>query len=237
MIPIEKTANKQDAIRISSEKLQQLFYDFLDKPVLFLSSGGSAFQILDTIPSDLISHTMTIGVLDDRYSIDPAINNFAQLTSTGFYTNVVKKGCSFINTTVIDGESGEAHATRFENTLQNWRQEHSDGVVIATAGMGADGHTSGIMPFPEDPEKCDKLFNTSRWVVYYDALGKSSYPLRSTTTFTFLKNEIDHAIFFISGDDKKEAFNRMISDSGTLAETPARIAHEMKNVVVVTDLT
>jgi 6-phosphogluconolactonase/glucosamine-6-phosphate isomerase/deaminase len=103
--------------------------------------------------------------------------------------------------------------------------------------MGPDGHTSGIMPYPENPDYFYKTFdNTDQWIVAYDANAKNQYPQRVTTTFPFLRM-IDYSIFFVTGENKKNAFQRVLSNSAPLHETPATIIQSMKNVFVFTDIT
>jgi len=193
--------------------------------VLFLSSGGSSLSILDFIAGEILGDYLTIGVLDERYDAGGENNNFVQLSRTDFYGKALRAGCAFIDTSVRPGQSQEALAGYFEERLRNWKGEHPGGTVIATIGIGPDGHTSGIMPFPEDSERFNSLFNGERWVVAYDAAGKTPYPERVTTTNTFLKL-IDRAFVFACGREKAEALHRMLADRPA-AEVPAVILREL----------
>ena len=103
-------------------------------------------------------------------------------------------------------------------------------------GMGPDGHTAGIMPFPEDENRFDVLFqNSEKWVVGYDAEEKNQYPLRVTTTIPFLRM-VDYALLYCVGENKKEALKRVLADGGVYAETPARVIREMATTHIVTDI-
>jgi len=173
----------------------------------------------------MLGNYLTIGVLDERYDIKGENNNFVQLSQTGFYRKALKSGCAFIDTGVRPGQTQKALADYFEGKLREWRKNNPDGEIIATIGIGPDGHTSGIMPFPEDKDRFDALFNGERWVVAYDAAGKTPYPERVTTTNTFLKL-INRAFVFATGREKADALPRMQEDR-PVSEVPAAILKEL----------
>lgn len=233
---IIRTTSREEALTGASTNLNSLFEQAGPLPILFLTSGSSAFQLLDKINPQYLQPTVTISVLDERYSSDPAINNFAQLEQSAFFNNAKNAGCHFIDTKVRNEETGQQHADRFQKAITDWKENNPTGKIIATVGMGVDGHTSGVMPYTEDPELFQKIFNNHDWVVYYDAGNKNPFPLRTTTTLSFMRTQIDSSVFFIAGQEKKEAFDRLLKKEGTLAETPARIVHEMKNTIIVTDI-
>ncbi len=196
------------------------------RKVLFLSSGGSSLAILDFIADGILGDYLTIGVLDERYDIKGENNNFSQLSRTDFYRKALKSGCAFIDTGVRPGQTQKALADYFEEKLREWRKNNPEGEIIATIGIGPDGHTSGIMPFPEDKERFDTLFNSERWVTAYDATGKTPYPERVTTTNTFLKL-INRAFVFAAGGEKAEALRHMQEDR-PVSEVPAAILKELR---------
>ncbi len=196
------------------------------RKVLFLSSGGSSLAILDFIPDDILGDYLTIGVLDERYDREGKNNNFSQLSRTGFYRKAMKSGCAFIDTGVRPGQTQQALADYFEGKLREWRKNNPDGEIIATIGIGPDGHTSGIMPIPEDKNRFNALFNGERWVTAYDAAGKTPYPERVTTTNTFLKL-INRAFVFAVGREKADALRSMQEDR-PVSEVPAAILKELR---------
>lgn len=207
------------------------------RAILFLCSGGSAFELLHDISPECFSSALTIGVIDERYSRDEAVNNFAQLQKTDFYKVAVRAGAHTIDTFPRADETLEMLARRFEGELKGWMENNQSGLMVATMGIGEDGHTAGIMPFPEDRATFSALFEDSDvWVRGYDAGKKSKYPLRITTTITFLK-EIDHSIVYCVGENKREALMRVFADTGTRAETPSRVIRDIKNVMLFTDIT
>lgn len=226
------TLPKDQTATSAAMALNKLFAEQQGKEFLFLSSGGSSLKILDHIDTNNFGPQSTIGVLDERYSTDPEINNLAQLEKTQFLKKALANGANFIDTKPKQNESAEELAKRFEDALRKF-----SGEIIASVGIGPDAHTSGIMPFPEDPELFEKTFNaTEHWVIAYDAQNKNPYRMRITTTFPFLR-KIDHAIIFAIGDEKKTALQKLVSENGTLAESPCRIWRENPSSELFTDQT
>jgi len=216
--------DKAEAARQAADDISRYLSDAQkgDRKVLFLSSGGSSLAILDFIAEDMLGNYLTIGVLDERYDIKGENNNFVQLSQTGFYRKALKSGCVFIDTRVRPGQTRNGLADYFEEKLREWRKNNPDGEIIASIGIGPDGHTSGIMPFPEDKDRFDALFNGERWVVAYDATGKTPYPER----VTFLKL-INRAFVFATGREKADALPRMQEDR-PVSEVPAAILKELR---------
>lgn len=231
---IYKNSDTAVLIEESADALNQKLHT--SQPILLLLSGGSALKLLTGIDTSTLGPHVTIGVLDERYSTDPTENNWAQIMSTEFFAKAQEQGCTWIDTRVQPEETQEQLAQRFETSLKTWRNEYpaGKGIIIATQGMGEDGHTSGVMPFPEDPETFATLFyDENNWVVGYDASGKNHYPLRVTTTLSFMKH-IDVSIFYVTGKSKESILQAVLSD-GSYAEYPARIIHEMPQVLLFTD--
>lgn len=208
------------------------------RPVLFLASGGSALKLLDNLEDQMIRRhatNLTLGVLDERYSEDPQINNFCQLMKTRLYQTAVEAGAIAIDTRIHSNESATDLAHRWETTLKTWRQSHSTGQIIITQGIGPDGHTAGMMPFPENAQFFTELFNQpDKWVTSYDAGQKNPYPLRITTTTVFLL-QVDASICVATGSEKKAALELLMADEGNLATTPARILRELPAAWLFTD--
>lgn len=208
---------KEEARNRAREILNTLLSD-TQEPTLLLCSGGSSLELVDGLA---LKNYITVSTLDERYSIDSSINNFSQLMNH-------VKAPKFIDTRIKAGESFEEFTERFERELREWKEKNPNGRVVITQGMGQDGHTAGIMPHTV----CD---DEEKWVIGYDAKEKNEYPLRVTTTFTFLRL-VDYSIAYITGEKKKEALLRLLAEEGTLEETPARIMREMKNVKIFTDI-
>lgn len=228
------TGDSSQLIRQAATTISTLLKQSGTQNILFMSAGGSALKILDGIDSNYFSSRVTFSVIDERYSKNISINNFSQIMQTDFYKKIQKKGAQFIDTQAAAYRSPEELAQVFEQTLRGWRNQNKDGKVIVTLGIGPDGHTSGILPFEEDTQKFNSLFETERWITSYDATGKTPYPLRVTTTLTFLREAVDSAIVYAVGNSKKTAIQGALLP-GAISEIPARILTQMKHVNLYTD--
>jgi 6-phosphogluconolactonase/glucosamine-6-phosphate isomerase/deaminase len=206
-----------------------------DQPLLILLSGGSSLGLLEYVDADSLSGNITIGMLDDRYSTDPIVNNSLIVQNTAFYQIGSNKSAVFLDSSVGDFETLEIYAERYESAIKEWLALYPDGIIRATIGVGPDGHTSGILPHPEDPEKFNKLFNSYKLVVGYDVGSKNPHRYRMTSTFTLMR-KFDRVLTYMTGQNKKAAFLKIIDEVGTLAETPGRILRELKNVELYTDI-
>lgn len=238
-INIIKCLDLEDAVAQASDCLNSILKKIKDENVatLLLMSGGSALKIALHVEKDFLPNNLTLTVLDDRYSIDPEINNFSILSRTKLYSDALVLGAAFIHTRIKDDETLEEVGAFFDQALKNWCAENPNGKIIITQGVGPDGHTSGVMPFPEDKEKFNTLFlDTEKYAVGYDAVGKNQYPLRITATLHFLIDKVDESVLLMSGKDKTQAFQNLENASGTLADTPSLVIHKMKKVHLFTDL-
>ncbi|MBP7875515.1 6-phosphogluconolactonase [Candidatus Woesebacteria bacterium] len=206
------------------------------EPVLLLLSGGSALAVLQETELPGLNPLVTFGVLDERFSIDPASNNFQQLKQTRFYSSALAHGCSSIDTSVLEGESQESLRDRFEKLLMAWRRANPIGKIIITQGIGVDGHTSGVLPQPDNSSVFKGLFlEPELWVASYRSESQNPYPLRVTTTLSFLQ-QVDNSFLYVSGEEKRAALAATLAKKGSLSETPARIIQIMSKVNIFTDL-
>jgi len=257
ILPINRFPTKEEAAAAAGEALNDLLVQSKTQPILLLLSGGSALEILDYVSPSSLGDNLAITVLDERFtpleasaksatvadgnlaltglSQVPEISNFLQLQKTQFCTDALEAAASFFGTLPRNGESMENLAARWESALKKWRSDFPKGKIIATLGMGADGHTAGIFPFPEDVPKFRGLFERNAWVAPYNTGNKSQYNERITVTVTFLKL-IDEAIIFACGEEKKEKFDMVLSKSSALAELPALAWHELKRARIFTDI-
>lgn len=226
---------KDEALVAAGQTLEQQLRSYLNDglSVLFLTSGGSALQILEHVSDTESYKNVTLSVLDERWGVENTNRNFSQFSQTSFFRSAVQNGAEVIDPMPIPGESIQATTDRFNKFLLEWKKKHPDGKILITQGIGPDGHTAGIMPFPDETELFQNLFvNTDAAVVCYDAGSKNQFPQRITVTIPFLKS-VDQSIVFAFGSDKREALKRTFSSQGELAETPARIIREMNTTLFV----
>lgn len=231
--------HNRDAVRHkASLHLNLLIKEHQAQPILLMLSAGSALNLLHDIHPEYIDERVTIAMLDERFSRDHTINNFSQMTHLPFYKLATMRGAQFINTRLEDTKALEYFTRDYESKIRKWNHETKplDSVIIATMGLGEDGHTAGIMPYPQESAQFKELFDDPhKWMVGYDAQGKNEHRYRVTATPLFLR-KIDHSIMYVTGENKAEALSRTLSQNGSLHEAPARIIHEMKNVQLFTTL-
>jgi 6-phosphogluconolactonase/glucosamine-6-phosphate isomerase/deaminase len=228
--------DKEDAADFFAKDISRKLKEFRDverRDVLFLTSGGSAFGALDRIDESVIAPYLTIGIFDERFDPTNKTSNYAQLRKTAFYQRAVQHGCRLIDTSTQRGQTQEELADYYENELRSWRARHPRGAIMATMGIALDGHTAGIMPFPDEPERFHDLFERERWIIAYDASGKNAFPYRVTTTFTFLRH-VDIVGIYLVGEEKGTMF-RQLMEGNDLAEIPGRIVKSLPRGALYTD--
>ncbi len=234
-----KTVIAQDAAAAAAHAAEALHHALLQShthAILLLLSGGSALALLQRAPKDVVWENVTIGVVDERYRADKDDRNDIAVRTAILTKHACASGAHFVSIAHSAPTRTDA-ARRYEEVLHTWHNIHKDGVVVALLGIGPDGHTAGIMPFPEDPQMFAQLFdNPQRDVVGYDATGKNPFPERVTLTMTYLRARVNHAIVYACGIQKRTALSRVLAPDGTLAQTPARIMREMRDVHLFTDI-
>ncbi len=215
---------------LASAALVEALHTAAPTPVLLMLSGGSALSLLEAIPSDVFDAKLTITMLDERYSIDPAISNFAQLEATDFYSRAVAAGAATISTKVLNDETVDALRRRIECSLYEWRANYRDGIIIATMGVGEDGHTAGIFAGDHGVD-----FESDCWILSYDLPALvSPYSPRITVSNTFLRHYVNTAIVYAIGENKYRHLKQVQSEAVPVRDIPAAILQEMKEVKIFT---
>ena len=236
---IISTGSKQESIISAAINIS----NFLDtaktkkQSVLFLSSGGSVLEILNNIPKENLGEFLTMGMLDERYSLLDSVNNFAQFTKLEFYANCLTSAVKFVDSRIQTNETSEQLCSRLNLAFHDWKVNNPKGLILLTLGLGSDGHTEGIMPYPEAPEFFKKTFiEAPEYFVSYNAGDKNPYPLRVTATFKIVL-ESELLILLANGIEKKPALIKALDANFDLATTPADIITKAKNAFIYTDQT
>lgn len=213
--------------------LQNVLDQYRTQPILLMLSGGSAFSILEYVEEAVLGPHITLSVLDERYTEDVTVNNFLQLKQTQFFVRCITRGVHSIETEVLQGETAEALSERWERALRIWKKHNPNGVIIATMGIGKDGHTAGIFA-----DMYDVDFYVTAWVVSYHISPEVSvYQDRVTVTYTFLKTCVDEAIVYAEKEEKEALIERVGREDCDNAQYPMCIFHKMKKVRLYTQHT
>lgn len=220
-------------LKTAARSLEEQMKNSSEK-ILLLLSGGSAVHVLDylTIPDPAYT---TIGLVDERYSIDPKDHNIQAIYEHESIQKAQRGGAHMIS---ILNKNFEMHecVEAYDTKIKEWKVRNPHGKIIALMGIGEDGHTAGILPHPEHPQLFNSLFEEVNLVTGYNAGEKSRHPLRITVTNTFLRDYVDGAVVYVAGQNKKESLAHLMVPFGTLTYTPARIFLEMRHVYIYTDL-
>ncbi|OHA81496.1 MAG: hypothetical protein A2675_03440 [Candidatus Yonathbacteria bacterium RIFCSPHIGHO2_01_FULL_51_10] len=221
------TSARTDAATFLAGDLSRMLMDYQKRaiPTLLFLSGGSALTALDGITPESLSGLITITTLDERYDPTGRNANFVALSKAPFFRRAEMRGVQIVDTCVLVGESQTELADRMESEVRAWKTQYPQGVCIAIAGVGAEGHIAGMMPYPENPPRFAELFEGERWFIGYDAKNKNEFPLRVTATMTFLR-KLTHVFAYIQQKGKEAAIEKM-KTPGPLAECPARVLQEI----------
>lgn len=229
---VQKYTSPNEAVLACGQELNKALIDSKKTPILLLLSGGSALRTLDEILPETLGEHITISVLDERFSQDAKINNFAQMQFTGFYELALAGNCNIIGTLPRIGETISQFAMRIEKALHDWAIENPSGKIFATLGMGPEGHTAGIFPM-DDKIKFDSLFLSKNWTVGYTAPHKHAE--RVTATLTFFE-KIDEGFALVCGTKKKPALDKLLlSDKDEINLLPTLGWKKIKSVKIFTD--
>jgi 6-phosphogluconolactonase/glucosamine-6-phosphate isomerase/deaminase len=183
--------------------------------VLFLIAGGSAIGLavklrlaLDDVASN-ICFTLT----DERYGpAGHADSNWKQLLSEGFKL----AGTDYYE--VLQDKTAQQTTAAFNDFLKTSDAKYKIGLF----GMGADGHTSGILPGSPAVDAKD-------FVAYYEAPDFK----RITTTPAFIET-LDFAYLYAMGENKHQQIERL-GESHEISEQPAQVLKRVKNLIVFND--
>lgn len=192
--------------------------------VLWLVSGGSNIpveiavmrQLREDCP-ELLDDLMVLP-MDERYGPSGHQNsNYQQMLEAGF-----APGDAHWYDVLIDdlplAETVDYYVDLAEETF---------GVasyVIGTFGMGADGHTAGILP------RSPAAFDTEAVVVGYT--GPDHVRMTLTQSVLVRCNE---AFLLAYGETKQDALHNLEAAEHSIDDMPAQILHHIENVTVYND--
>ena len=213
-----KTNDWHPAILVMRERIELELSN--GKKVLWLLSGGSNVNsgvlAMQNIPDEL-TNNLSVMLMDERYGIvGHDDSNDEQLAKAGFD----QKSSRYIHV-LRDNTSFEATRERYEAEAKAAFSE-SD-IIIGLFGLGADGHTAGILPHSVAVDSPD----------FVAAYASSPYQ-RLTLTDHALKR-INVAYLLAYGADKEPALELLASKMIPYAEQPAQLIKEIPEAYVFND--
>jgi 6-phosphogluconolactonase/glucosamine-6-phosphate isomerase/deaminase len=234
-MPFTLHKHRTNLEKAAASELKAVFAAYAGNPILFLSSGGSALALLEYVAKDEIPEKLTVGMLDERVSRDPAHNNFLKFAASKFYWDAKDRGASFLPSIPHAPEDIDGFASRLEKALRDWKDANPEGVVIATMGIGEDSHTAGIIPAADLIEFAKRFDDPQKLVAGFDGSHVAPHTGRVSVTLPFLHNHVDVAIVFVKGDAKKPALDRALDPAIPLHQAPAGVLRGMKDARIFTD--
>lgn len=217
-IQTDDTKVGADALR---DRLKQALY--ADKTVLWLLSGGSNISDEAIILRGLIeggkTDKLTVMLMDERFGVvGHADSNWRQL---------VEAGCDFTQVNAIPVMNHPEKS--LEETVADYARvvkqamDAAD-IIIGQFGLGADGHTAGILPNSPATSESTKL-----------VVGYSAPPFVRITLTRHALARVDVAYVFAFGEAKSGALQDLRDGKKPFAHLPARLLGDISETYVYND--
>ncbi len=188
------------------------------KKVLFFATGGSSITVCVKIAEALRyfpCKNLTVMLTDERYvSINGLDSNFWSLKEKGFHI----EGAKIIP--ILEGRDIKETTRKFAERLKE-KLSGAD-YKIGLFGIGADGHTTGILP---GSPAVDSL----KYASFYEAPPF----LRITMTLKAIE-KLDQAVIFMQGEEKREALLNLKKEI-EVAKQPAQIFKKVPLLTIFTN--
>lgn len=226
----------EDVRTAAASKLSSLLSSHSKSRVLFLVSGGSALSVLDLIDPQAMLTNIDLCIIDERFGVGKEDQNYHKLSQTKFAQAFISRGGRICSGGIDGAHNLQEAGDLFDRHLKRAMKDPHI-IVIALLGVGSDGHTAGIMPSDDRILFTQRFDAPARYAVGYDAGVAIDLPLRITTTLSFLRSKVDHAVVFAPGYEKMQAVTDVLTPEGVLPTTPGRIIREMKEVALYTSCT
>jgi 6-phosphogluconolactonase/glucosamine-6-phosphate isomerase/deaminase len=189
------------------------------KKVLWLVPGGSAEAVAAEASKIISGHphkSLTVTLTDERYGqIGHAESNWAQLAEKGF----LLPEATLIP--VLRGISLEETTENFNSELGG-ALEWAD-YKIGFFGVGADGHTAGMLPGSSAVKSTDLVYS-------YDA---GSFTRVTVTPEAIV--QLDEAVVYAAGDNKWPAIKDLMESDIDIDIQPAQILKKIPLLTIFSD--
>lgn len=205
---------KQSAIDNLAKAINQAIHE--GKHVLWMISGGSTIDVTVQARNQLINTTnLVVMQVDERFGpVGHANSNWQQLLDRGFDTN------NLVCHPILIGEEFDSTASAYSSVLQ--KEFEAADLVVGLLGVGADGHTAGILP--GSPAVRDKNLLA--------AFIASDYQRITITPAAIAK--INLAIVYAVGKEKAQAL-QSLQETIPISKQPAQALKLAGEVYVYND--
>lgn len=211
-----KIANSTPVVAFLTKKLRQPLEE--GKVVLWLVSGGSVIPLAAAVARQLqpvnCNH-LIVSLMDERYGeVGHTDENWHKLLAAGFsLPNAHMRA-------VLQGESPEATTADFAAFMRQALAKAD--FRIGLFGMGADGHTAGILPH-------SPAVTNVEYACYYPA---ETY--RRITITPPVIAALDSAVLYAVGSDKQVALEEL-QEPVSIADQPAQALKTVAEFTIFND--
>lgn len=193
---------------------------FKGKSILLLLSGGSnikvAIKVLSRIETPEFQPSLHIGLVDERYGAEGhPDSNWQQLIDAGIPNDHIQAHPMLHGSDSIT-ETTDRYSQRISDLIG------SVDVSIGLFGIGADGHTAGLLPY-------SPIINSEQVFAHYK--GADFKRISITPKGIHLLSQV---FVNASGKQKWPAIEQL-AEPGAVNKIPARVFKEIKNAVLYTD--
>lgn len=207
---------KEVAEFIKNKILKQLENN---RKVLLFVTGGSGIKVAIAL-ADTLSKTdharLVVMLTDERYGeINNPNSNWHQLLELGFTlpnANLIP---------ILDGNERKETKKKFNDNLKKYLTEEY--YKIGLFGVGADGHTAGILPHTD-------AVNSLEFAYDYTT------PQFERITMTPKAIEkLDEIVVFMKGEEKWPVVENLKNENFSLTQQPAQVLKKVSLLTIFTD--
>ncbi len=201
--------------------------------ILLLLSGGSAFSIIPHIATEDLGSHVTIGMVDERFTVKEDGNNFLLFTRTPFYSEAKESGVRFFESVPEPQEKQYEFAQRMQEQIEDYFYGHPNSFAVGVFGIGEDGHTAGIFPATED--EFARIYKTNDFYIHVTQ-NRHEYAQRTTITPALIEEVLDEVVIYAVGKNKCEnILDYMYNRTFAPHEIPALIPASHPHSILFTD--
>ena len=213
---------KGDQETVSSYIAEQILAQLnTGKTVAWFVSGGSNIPVelatLEKLKYTQNPEKLHIVLVDERFGPVGHANSNWQSMNLKEHNSAGHT----LHPMLADGDTIESATQRYDDTVAKLL---ADGAyTIGQFGLGADGHTAGLLPGNPVMESTD---------LYAHFEGPDYMRITATPK---LIGRLDECILYASGDDKAQAFADMLRP-GDASVVPSRILQNVQKLTILSDL-